>query len=185
MFVRRYERIRADIDRLNPTGGVVGKPELRSPLLPDFTLYDRIEDPRQWTNLGRLVTRSADFFYVATGERDRGQDRRLRLSVAYSDSETKARDALAWMLAQTQARVELVARDGLAFATLRNSAVYMIRGNALTRAVNVGRNKLQLASLVPVLDENLQRLGRPGPDPVPHGVTEKRREAIRQRPRRS
>ena len=185
MIVRRHGQIRADIDRLNPTGGAVGKPALRSPLLPDFALYDRIEDPGQWTNLGRLVTRSADFFYVATGERDRGQDRRLRLSVAYSDSAAKARDALAWMLAQTQARVKLVARDGLAFATLRNSALYMIRGNAVTRAVNVGRNKLPLASLVPVLDENLQRLGRPGPETVPHGVTGKRRKTTRQMPRRS
>ena len=184
MLVRRYQQIRADIDRLNPTGGGVGQPELRSPLLRDFALYDRIEDPRQWANLG-LVTRSVDFFYMATGERDRGRDRRLRLSVAYSDSEKKARDALAWMLAQTQARVSLESRNGLAFATLRNSALYMIRGNALTRAVNVGRDKLPLASLVPVLDENLQRLGRPGPDPVPHGVTDKRRKTIRSTPRRT
>ena len=92
-----------------------------------------------------------------------GQDRRLRVSIAYSDSEAKARDALAWMLAQTQGRVSLVARAGLAFAILRNAAVYMIRDNALMRAVNVGRNNVELASMVPVLDENLQRSRRPGP----------------------
>jgi hypothetical protein len=186
MFVRRYERIRADIDRLVAAGGVVGQPDLRPPLLPDFALYDRIENPRQWTNLGPLVTRSADFFYVATGERDRGQDRRLRLTVAYSDSTAKARDALAWMLAQTQARVSLVARPGdLVLATLRNSAIYLIRGNAVARAVNVGRNKLPLASLVPVLDEDLERRVPPGPHAVPKGVPNKRGEAIRKPPRRT
>jgi hypothetical protein len=181
MFVRRYQRIRADIDRVVPAGGAIGQPDLRPPLLPDFALYDRIENPRQWTNLGPLVTRSADFFYVATGERDRGQDRRLRLSVAYSDSTAKARDAFAWMLAQTQARVSLVAGGDLVFATLRNSAIYLIRGNAVARAVNVGRNKLPLASLVPVLDEDLERRVPPGPHAVPKGVPNKRRQAIRKR----
>jgi len=163
LVVRRYDGIRADLDSLLPVGGVVGPLDLSPPLLPDFTLYDRIENPRQWSNLGPLLIRCADFFYMATGERADGQDRRLRVSIAYSDSEAKARDALAWMLAQTQARVSFVARGSLAFATLRNAAVYMIRDNALMRAVNVGRNNVELASMVPVLDENLQRSRRPGP----------------------
>jgi len=155
MIVQRYERIRADVDRSIPHGGAVVPPNINPPALSGFALYDRIDNPRQWTNLGPLLIRSADFFYMATGERADGQDRRLRVSVAYSDSEARARDALAWMLAQTQGRVSLVARAGLAFAILRNAAVYMIRDNALIRAVNVGPDKVDLASMVPVLEENL------------------------------
>ncbi len=163
MFVRRYQRIRADLDRLIRAEGLAGPPDLSPPALPGFTLYGRFENPRQWERLGSLVTRSADFFYVATGERDRAKDRRLRLSAAYSDSAVQARDAFAWMLAQTRARVSLMARPGdLALATLRNSAMYLIRGNALVRAVNVGRNPMQLSSLVPFLDRNLKRQVRNG-----------------------
>ena len=156
MIVKRYQAIRADLDRSFPPGSAVVPPKLSPPMLPGFTLYDQVDNPRQWARLGSLVTRSADFFYVATGEEERGKDRRVRLSVAYSDSVAKARDAIAWMLAQTQARVSLEARSGdLALAALRNSALYLIRDNAITRVLNVGRDNVQLSSLVPVLDPNM------------------------------
>lgn len=154
----RHDRIRADVDRSIPLGGAVVPPIINPPVLPGFTLYDRIENPRQWSTLGPLVTRSADFFYVGTGESGRGKDRRLRLSVAYSDSAAKARDAIAWMLAQTPARVSLEVRSGdLAVAALRNSGLYLIRDNAVIRVHNVGRHHVQLSSLVPVLDRNMER----------------------------
>ncbi len=158
LIVQRHDRIRADLDRSIPPGGAVIPPNITPPMLPGFTLYDRIENPGQWARLGSLVIRSADFFYVATGEREGGKDRRLRLSVAYSDSAEKARDAIAWMLAQTQTRVSLEVQSGdLAVAALRNSALYLIRDNAVVRVHNVGRNNVQLSSLVPVLDQNMER----------------------------
>jgi hypothetical protein len=156
MVKKRYDSIRADLDRSIGPGPAVVPPSVSPPVLPGFTLYDRVDNPRQWAKLGSLVTRSADFFYVATGEEERGTDRRLRLSVAYSDSVAKARDAIAWILAQTQARVSLETGSGdLALASLRNSALYLIRDNAITRVLNVGRDNVQLSSLVPVLDPNM------------------------------
>jgi hypothetical protein len=121
---------------------------------------------------------------VATGERAGGQDRRLRLSVAYSDSAAKARDALARMLAQAQARAPFETRGDLTLTMLRNSVVYLIRGNVLARAVNVGRKNVPLASLVVVLDEDLERRVPLGPHAVPEGVPGKRGHAIRKPTRR-
>jgi hypothetical protein len=162
MFMRRYERIRADLDQLGPAGDAAGPRDLRPPVLPGFALYDVVENPRQWANLGPLVTRSVDYFYVAAGEDADREDRRLRLSVAYSDSATKARDALAWMLAQAPARAPFEAHGGLTVAMLRNSAMYLIRGNTLARALNVGRDNVQLESLVPVLDEDMEHRAQNG-----------------------
>ena len=83
--------------------------------LPGFVPYHRDLETPQLAPLKRLISKAVDFYYAAApdgeAKRDRKQapaDTRLRLSMAVSKSPAEARNALAWVLAQSAVPLSLL-----------------------------------------------------------------------------
>jgi hypothetical protein len=101
-------------------------------------------------------------------------DRRLRLSMGFASTPTEARDALAWVLAQSAVRPSLRTKDekpivgDAGFTGPRDGSVFFVRGNLIARLMNTGRNPAKLLDLAIAMDVAVtKRLTRRGEPPSP------------------
>lgn len=101
-----------------------------------------------------------EFLYVATLKPAPGQtarharDQRLGISVGYNSSPSRGRDALAWVLTQSD-RAPAVFHAGdhapvgdVAFAVPTAGDTFVVRGSAVARIRNIGRSPVQLDAVI-------------------------------------
>ena len=98
---------------------------------------------------------------------------RLRLSMGYARTPAEARDALAWVLAQSAVPPSLRTKDGkpivghAGFTGPRDGSVFFVRGNLIARLMNTGRNPAKLLDPAIAMDvavtKRLTRRGGPPP----------------------
>jgi hypothetical protein len=138
-----------------PTVDLIITTNLEPFAIDGFFAYERVANPQPLSRLGDLVSASAEFHYVRTTKGDTAaRDVRLRVSIGYSSTTKKAREALAWLLTESSEPPRAVRRKGkppigdVAFLLPGHNAGYVSRGTALARIANVGR---QAMSLEPVL----------------------------------
>jgi hypothetical protein len=85
-------------------------------------------------------------------------DRRLRLSMGLASTPAKARNALAWVLAQSAVPLSLRTSDGksivgnAAFTGPRDGSVFFVRGNTIARLMNLGPSPAKLLDLARTVD---------------------------------
>ena len=133
--------------------------------LPGYVAYHQnLETPR-FAALGKLLVRSADFYYIAfTGKRKRpltkpvSANRRVRLSMGLAGTPAQARDALAWVLAQSAVPLSPRRNHGkslvgnAAFTGPRDGSVCFVRGNTIARLTNIGHSPAKLVKLATTVD---------------------------------
>jgi hypothetical protein len=162
IIARRFDLFRAQIDRLAPLDSGIGLVDLTPPVVPGFTLYDRVDNPRYFARMKPLVTRSAVYFYAAVDDPG-GRDQRVSISIAECESGLNAREALAWLLAQTDALpampADITEPGGMAFRTRGNAALHYVRGNALVRIVNSGKVRVPFERISDALDRRDPTVG--------------------------
>jgi hypothetical protein len=131
-----------------------------------FYAYDRIDNPPNLAVLQGLITKSAEFSYVATRKpRRKGskRDERLKISIGYAATARHGRDALAWTLTQTAAPPPVLDEGtkvgDAAFGGTGLRSAYVVRERALARIVSTGRDPVPLLPIARIVDEALKRRG--------------------------
>lgn len=165
---RRYQRIRSEIDRLVALPGPEWVPDLTPPVIQGFTLYDRVNNPWRLAAMKRLVSHSAEFFYVGTGK-GATRDQRMRISMAYCRTSPDANEALAWLLAQRETPHTTIGTTGerlgdASFGTQRNAGLFFMRGNAIVQMLSTGRERAPLPNFAREMDDRIKRLPQRTPD---------------------
>ena len=157
----RFQSFRDNVERLAPVDGPNIPVDFSPPVVPGFALYDRIENPLRFANLKPLVTRAVTFLYTAVGEHAHAGDRRFSISIVECESSKHARDALAWLLAQSEAipagKAGVERLGGVAFTLGHDFGEYLIQQNALTQIINVGKTRVPIDRISDVLDRRTRR----------------------------
>jgi hypothetical protein len=120
-----------------------------------YQLYERVLQPIHLAVLRNLVEQSVEFSYVATRGDD---DRRLRISIGSASSASKARDALAWVLTQSDSppapiRLETGAIGDASFADDAAAAQFFVRGQVIACVRSIGRSPVPLTPIMQTLDD--------------------------------
>ena len=125
--------------------------------IPGYSAYEQIPNPRRLLVPEGLVTASAEFWYVATpsseARRQPGRDQRIQVSVGYADSSSRAREALAWLLVQSETRPTTLATSGgrlgdAAFQSSDKTVALVVYRNAVARVRSVGSRPAPVAEVL-------------------------------------
>ena len=153
---RRQQLNVARIEEVSVAPTLDAPPEWTIPVVkvPGLRIVDRVNDPHDLRALAPLAKRWAEYRYVAAEETSRKRtarraprsDRRFRLSVAWSQTASDARQVMAWLMARCS--IPLKPRIGpagqrlgdVAFASARMHTIYLVRGNVFVRVVSIGRS---------------------------------------------
>jgi hypothetical protein len=128
-----------------------------------FYPYERVLNPVHLAVLRGLVEKSVEYFYVATHVE---QDRRLAISIGYSVSSSKARDALGWLLTQSdrpprpdEAESRL-AGDAL-FTTDGTSVAFFMRSNLVARVRSLGGEPVPVSTVLTAIEAAIRSPSAP------------------------
>lgn len=137
-----------------------------------FYPYERVLQPVHLSVLRGLVEQSVEFFYVA---KKAGEDRRLAISIGYSSSSAMARNALAWVLTQSDRppRPILVKTRAVGDASFTSDATlagFFVRGTVLARVRSIGRRPVPLTPIMKALDDVVRSVRPTSPFPFRPGT---------------
>ena len=118
--------------------------------------YERVLRPVSLGTLRGLVEQSVEFLYVATDAH--GEDQRLAIAMASASTISKARDALAWVLTQSDHAPVPIRSTGDAvgdasFANDASAAQFFVRETRLAAVRSIGRSPVPLTPIMKALDE--------------------------------
>jgi hypothetical protein len=167
-IVGLWTRHRKEIDLIARHAGDDTPPlvDLEPMPIPGFFAYHRVNSPLHFSLPRGLVNPSVEFFYVSTRPADTqaesSSDERLRVSIGYAETSEHARDALAWLMTQSDANPgPLLVEDGrrigdAAFATSRQATALFVRGRTVARVRSVGRDRIAVVDLARSVDDVLR-----------------------------
>jgi hypothetical protein len=149
--------VRSEIEKAAPAEPqLFPEPDRILPIsIEGFRVIQYVEAPARLVALTPLVSSWAEYWYVAAaddgegrGRHRRGQKvdpRRFKIGVCWAKTPAAARDAMAWLMVRTTARLQPFPSPGknkIGDATLgspQGRIVYLVRGNVMVQVASVGK----------------------------------------------